>query len=399
MSEELMPRRFIPTTAIKLARLGLLVVALGLQAQVTRAAAPDAEELFRKSLESERKNLENSPYFKGLKLIEQHRIEDVLELRLENNRLVLRTPMNNGVNMQQVRAELDGIGGHAMLTVRADGKKDQPAIPLYLDLNIQDYSDPNAMVGTQVSSNQGFVSINRTYRTIRGYKTIRLTQTTQGPNNPQPSLVQFQVTSQTMQGQIDANINLTEPDMSALRRQHPREVEEFLVPLFRDLHQEAVFSADPLVAWQVFADEWKPDEQLLAKVQQQLPALDDPDVKKREAAMLELKKMGKDAALVILHMKRTDLSAEQNARLDAAIASFTPVSARLATQLRKDPNFLLDCLYCNDETVRAIALRKLSDLTGHQLDFNPKAELAERIVAVNKLRIELLTPSTQPVKQ
>ncbi len=394
-----MPRRFIPTTAIKLARLGLLVVALGLQAQVTRAAAPDAEELFRKSLESERKNLENSPYFKGLKLIEQHRIEDVLELRLENNRLVLRTPMNNGVNMQQVRAELDGIGGHAMLTVRADGKKDQPAIPLYLDLNIQDYSDPNAMVGTQVSSNQGFVSINRTYRTIRGYKTIRLTQTTQGPNNPQPSLVQFQVTSQTMQGQIDANINLTEPDMSALRRQHPREVEEFLVPLFRDLHQEAVFSADPLVAWQVFADEWKPDEQLLAKVQQQLPALDDPDVKKREAAMLELKKMGKDAALVILHMKRTDLSAEQNARLDAAIASFTPVSARLATQLRKDPNFLLDCLYCNDETVRAIALRKLSDLTGHQLDFNPKAELAERIVAVNKLRIELLTPSTQPVKQ
>ena len=108
--------------------------------------------------------------------------------------------------------------------------------------------------------------------------------------------------------------------------QSRRGVRRIRWPLLRDLGQEGIFSPDPLVAWQVFAETWKPDPAVSRQIQQLLPRLDVDDFHGRDEASRQLEKLGRDGAAVLIHLDRSKLTPEQNARVDLALAPYVAVA-------------------------------------------------------------------------
>jgi hypothetical protein len=191
-------------------------------------------------------------------------------------------------------------------------------------------------------------------------------------------------------------------DFHTLLRQHPAEVEEHLRPLLHAVGQEAVFAPDDLVAWQVFADRWKPDAGVLKKVRAILPALDSPDFRTREKGVRDLQALGKPGAVAMMSLDRTGFSPERNLLIEGALTPFAPLQSKEAERLRSDPRFLLDCLYSADAEIRAAALDRLKKHAGTDLRFNVNAPIPERAAAVAALRQKLLpsaagsAPTTRP---
>ena len=75
-------------------------------------------------------------------------------------------------------------------------------------------------------------------------------------------------------------------DFFAFNRSYPDECHQWLRPLLRELGQEHAMAPDPMIAWQVFSDQWKPDPQVQQDVQELLPKLGDDAYRVRENATL-----------------------------------------------------------------------------------------------------------------
>jgi hypothetical protein len=186
-------------------------------------------------------------------------------------------------------------------------------------------------------------------------------------------------------------------DFMSLRRQFPGDVANYLEPIFRELHADAaVFGPDRKLAWEVFVDEAKPDPNASEHVKQLVTRMDSDDVHERDAATAELSAMGESAAVSLLHMDRSNLSPEQQSRIDSFLSPFKPVSEEDVKRLRDDPNFLLDCLYDTDDFVVGCALERLRHITGKAVAFDPSLREDARRDAVNKLRQAIAPPTTNP---
>ena len=198
------------------------------------------------------------------------------------------------------------------------------------------------------------------------------------------------------------DLKLSAPNIIELRRLYPQETAEYLQPIFRDLGQDAtVFAIDPRLAWQVFADAYKPDDAVKAKVDAIVPKLDSDDFAQREDALANLQKLGQQAALYLMNADRSTFSAEQNSLIDTFLAEYQPVSQAEAQKLRTNVGFLLDCLYSDDQTIRTRALSALEEVAGQKLTFDVTAPAVDRLAAITKIRDTLLGPppaTTQPAE-
>jgi hypothetical protein len=201
-------------------------------------------------------------------------------------------------------------------------------------------------------------------------------------------------------GEEIENVTLKADSFDQLRREHPREIEQILRPLLQVMHQEMLFAADPFIAWQVFAEQWKPDAKVKQEVEQRLAVLGDADGKARDRALRELAELGSPAALFIRHLNRDGMNLEQNARLDALTAGYAWLSDREAAKLRDDPGFLFDCLMCPDKAIRPIAKAHLDKLfPGKTIEVDVNADTSALVAAVGQARAKLLkVPSTQPMR-
>jgi hypothetical protein len=91
-----------------------------------------------------------------------------------------------------------------------------------------------------------------------------------------------------------------------------------------------------------------------------------------------------------MQMPRGSLTAEQNSRIDAAIAAHAPLPQAEASRLGEDVPFLLDCLNCDDRAIRAAALDRLSAVSRRRIEFDVAVDDAPaRHAAVAKLRESL----------
>ena len=185
------------------------------------------------------------------------------------------------------------------------------------------------------------------------------------------------------------NIDLQASDFFSLVHGHPDECDAYVRPLLRDLGQEGIFAPDPLVAWQVFAETWKPDPAIARQIQGLLPGLDVDDFHLRAQASRELEKLGREGAAVLIHLDRTHLTPEQNARVDLALAPYAQLSTKQAAHLRSDPAFLLDCLYSDDATLKTVAMARLRQVSDPALQFDLTADVPARNAAIATLRVRL----------
>jgi hypothetical protein len=237
-----------------------------------------------------------------------------------------------------------------------------------------------------------YLQISRNTNSRTGNYAINLTQTQGRAIYGQPDGVTFTIYGADNAGHMTTNLSFTEPDFTALRRNHGREVDEHLRPMMRELKLESLFTVDPMTAWQVFNDEWKGSAGVNDQIKAILPKLDADNYQQRQSAQQALVKLGPEAALMIYRMDRKGLSDEQNQQLDALLSRYAFLSREEAQRLSSDVDFLLDCMYSDNPEVRAIAARHLEATLKQDVKFDPNDDYDTRVKRVETLRKQLPRP-------
>jgi len=360
-------------------------------APTTRAAAtqPDEATMTLAQLQAATK-LKAEEEAKTLPVVKFGKIQDVVRLSLKDDNLVLDTTMKQ---MDDSLAVIPGVAGLTKVR-RMDVPRAPEPTPMLVNYENVRFDSPDAVtVQTVASYTPGRLTLSR----LEGLpgdemRHIQLIQSDQYQQDTGGGIMMYvQIT-----GANSVKIELTAKNFVDLRRRYPIETARYLDPIFKTLGQEAVFArVDPKLAWQVFADAYRPTTDEIEKTNAVVAALAAEDFKKREAASEALKQLGQPAAILLMKTDRKGLNDEQIARIDAFLAAYKPVEADKAPKMRKNPNFLLDCLYSDDAAIRKLALAELQKVTGKPIAFNVDAPLETRIETVAKIR-ESLSPATQP---
>ena len=370
----------------RLASCVLIGVAVSLLVAAPARAADPAEEMWQ----AQKTTFEN--YARNMRPLPQHRMGQIMEIRPEGRYLVLRTPLNDIPAEQQMLATIEGIRGTGIVTVKREDHADGAIEPTGFSLAFMDFPAPRQTTNVSVTLTAlpRQLTFSRTLQTTNGqtYQVIFTQQRAQTSGGP--GFVQLIVIVTRTQGQAPDQLNLEGSDFFSFVREHPDETEKHLRPLFRELEQEAVFAPDSLVAWQVFSDLWKPEPSVARQVDALLPGLNSEDYHARDSAQLALDRLGRDGAAVLIHLDRSRLTPEQNARVDCALSPYAQLSAKQAARLGTDAGFLLDCLYSDNAALRGAALNRLRTTLRPGLQFDVNADAPARSAAVQALREQLV---------
>ena len=198
-------------------------------------------------------------------------------------------------------------------------------------------------------------------------------------------------------------LNLTASDLLQLHADNPEAVRKYLVPMFVGMTGRNVLRPGAADVYSVFS-EIPADPTAAGSVAKLLPALDSELFSYRDAASIDLAKLGTPGVLAALRLNRERLSTEQKARIDSFLATERRRSLDDPTTMRKDIGFLLDALEDDDRMVRLAAKASLEAVTGHRVDFDVSLPAEKRGDAIDTVRLAikqegtatLSSPTTRP---
>ena len=341
-----------------------------------------------------REQLKSVAEFAGLPIINVKSIDELLKLSIKDNDLHLDTSI---APVDQALVHIPNV--NALTDVKFLGVADpgEPLVIIHYNLEIRDYSVANAICSqTSASYAGGMLTLAQLWDTPEDETySIQLIQNTVQQNEDESHVSLY--VQRTMPPAVD--LKLTADNVVELRRKYPAEVAKYVDPMFRALHQDALLAhVDPKLAWQVFANAFTPTSDLTTRVKAIVKKLDADSFQTREAASRELESVGQPAALLLMHQPRQGLSDEQTSRIDAFLSHFKTVPDPEAARLRKDRDFLIDCLMCDDQTIRKLALAELQQVTGQAIAFDITADAPHRQAAADKLRQSIGSPTTRKFK-
>jgi hypothetical protein len=332
------------------------IVALGFaRAQAGQSEWDSRRDEQRKSYEA---LMDNVP------LLPQTHPHEIMRLRVEDKVLMLRTPLFSTSGDGYARVKFNGMNGCALVRVQggADTTDGDLVAPFNFQFTLNDYTQPQRITTYSVTSEQTYLTISKSVQLPDGYSNVQLIERVGSPGYGHSGAVQLVVSESAASKRSMTNVNLEAADFFELVCANPREAEQYLRPLLRELGQEEALAPDPLVAWQVFADRWHADPSTTAQVQQLLPKLDSDDFRIREKASRDLQDLGREGAAVMVHLDRSALTAEQCDRIDRALSAYAQLPPKEAQRLRTDRSFLLDCLNCDELPLRQAAYDQLAKL-------------------------------------
>jgi hypothetical protein len=337
-------------------------------------------------------------YVRSLKPLGKHRLDEVLEIRVEKKFLVLHTPLI-GLASGEFRTTFDGLPGAAVISSSREDSTDSSTEPPVFAVRVTNFPNPKKTVTINVNqdSQRGSFAISRAVLVLPGFQQVVFHQQ-RGPSTGGAAFVQLMITESHAPTVAPEQLNLEAADFVSFVREHPAETERYLRPMLHELGQEAVFAPDRLLAWQVFSDLWKPDAAVTQRVQALLPSLNSNNYHERDSTLGQLKHMGRDGAAVLMRLDRSSLTPEQNARIDRALLPYAQLSLKEAARLRSDPGFLLDCLYSEDATLRKAAITRLRQITRPDIQFDVDADEDARSTTIQSLRPLLLPSQAQSGK-
>ena len=376
-------RRRIPSIALG----PLLCGALAVLCVASPVRAADDE--IRKQWEMQKSLSEK--FFSDMQMLGERRIEDLFHLRLEGKVLAFSSPAAATPGEKQMRVRVEGIAGNGYVAIHRD------PITRELDrfeLSITDFPFPNRATTLQVKCelDKGRLYITQTSEIDGGHQHTMLLQE-RGSEGYTAPFIQLSVSNSSPDGHSAQQFEYSAADFVSLVRDNPEPANLYLRPLLRRVEHEQLFSPDPVTAWEVFSDIRAADPAALRRINELLPKFNDPQYRVRRSAFLELKRLPQPAgADAVRHLNRAGLTPQQNVMLDLYLAPLTPVPEAKASELRADPTFLLDCLYCEDIQIRRAALDRLRTLFHPELEFDVEAPADIRALAVAGLRKQL-TPS------
>jgi hypothetical protein len=379
----------------KIVWLGLLVM-LASQQLHSRAASGDPIADFESMRKSQQRNIEQSiagmPPLGGRGELA---LGDIFRIRMEGLDLLVRTPFDSTLVPGYTRARVPEFAQPVMVRIvgGADRKAHAPGeavVPDELLFTAADYSKPGQITSLSLSQSGSVIfSLSQTQTAPSGSRTIQfLIQKV--PSLPGGGGVTLIVNESGFRPDLPhSSLTLGATDCATFLRRHPRAVGQYLMPLLAELGQDGVFAPDPLLAMQVFPEHFSPDPAASRRVEAILPALDAGNYHRRDDALAQLRQMGKDAAKVMVFLDRSTFTPEQNARIDQALTPAGLIPRAEADRLRRDREFLLNCLYCDDPITRRSALAEIKSLTGRSFELPENLSPSERIAAINELRAKL----------
>jgi hypothetical protein len=372
--------------------LAIATAALAEDAPPTSQEAPTLAQLKAKS------EMEKLAEVATLPIIKAKSIADVMQLSLNNKDLKVTTSLAPTSGEGAIVRTPDLPGVNQVTVMRLGNDPTRADAPISLDFTNLDYSAPDVVsVKTMVSSQVSRLDVSQFVERVDDEtQTVQLIQN-DTPGEGEPRI--FLHVQNTAKPPV--NLHIPADNLVALRRAHPAETAKYIDPMFRLLHQDGLLShVDPRLAWQVFASSYVASSDLQSAVKAVVAKLDADSFQDRETASQELQKLGQPAALVLMRMDRKQLSDEQTGRIDAFLATFNVVPEAEVARLHQDRDFLLDCLYSEDEAIRTQALAELRKLTGQPIEFNLSADPEHRLAAINRLRESFgaaaATQTTQP---
>jgi hypothetical protein len=335
------------------------------------------------NISAQRKRYETS--VKDLTPLDATRINQLFSLRVDRRQITLAplvTPTSSFINR---RANLEGFNSPATV-IYCQWFDKEPDMRQF-EFNIEDYPDKltSGLIHLLWRPNGTSTPDFQMENTVQG-PSDRYWRVQYNQNSARVLLIAFTTDGSNPQ-QDPETINLTERDFVTLRQRHPAETEKWLRPIFRRLQQNNLFAADSNSAWQALGEHWPVNDATLKAVEQLTLDLASPDWHKRRAGAAELSKLGRDGATAILRLDRKQFTVEQNAQLDEVLSRFSPLPASELPTLQNDPNFLLDCEYSDDITVRRLAAERLQQITGRPTNIVIDAPDITRTDMIEKARL------------
>jgi hypothetical protein len=297
--------------------------------------------------------------------------QDVCQFRIMGGNLVIETRVPEQVT-GAVRRIIEVEGWTGTVEVRNRGGN--------FSLN---HNVPRANGGLflSITQNKSAVSISR--QDNDGQKAVALNF---NQSMPGAEGVQLTVTETNLRnGRSAVKANLSAKSMGELRQKHAKELREHLMPILRDFGAYGL-DVDPAIARQVLI-EYNADADFQAKVMKLVAQLDADAFPDREAASEQLKKLCPEAAPVLRGIDRATLTEQQRLSVADVLTATRQLSPAELSKLRRDRDFLLDCLYCEDEALRLLAVQRLGELLGRPVTFDTKAPPDQRAAAIESIRV------------
>jgi len=330
-------------------------------------------------------------FFSDMQMLGDRRIEDLFHIRLDGKVLAFSSPSAGTPGEKQMRVRVEGLPGNGYVAIHRD------PITRELDrfeLSVTEFPRPNRASTLQIrcEPDKGRLYITQTSEIDGGHQHTMLLQE-RGSEGYTAPFIQLSVSNSSADGHSAQQFEYSAADFVSLLRDKGEAANLYLRPLLRRIEHEQLFCPDPTTAWEVFSDIRAADPAALRRINELLPKFNDPQYRVRRSAFLELKRLPQPAgADAVRHLNRAGLTPQQNVMLDLYLAPLTPVPEAKASELRADPTFLLDCLYCEDIQIRRAALDRLRTLFHPELEFDLEAPAEIRALAVAGLRKQL-TPS------
>jgi hypothetical protein len=387
-----------PTPCSRLSTLFFIIVVVALISSGRSQPAPPATTQLSSAEEQKLERVKINAEVTQLPSKRVDSIRDVLRLRKQDDRLVgeaILVDIEPGAQTHVIVGDLPEA-----ITLRVFETIPLPDEPRDFSFLHRDLASTNTRY-TTISSAAGRLTIAREEESDTEYCTAQLIQDPQVPDpDPTDSPLRFFISRENhLTNQREVDLKLNAKNFTELCLKHPREVEQFLRPILRDLKQEAgIFAPETKAAWQVLAADATVDRQVAMKVEQALAKLDAQSFQEREGALSALQELGEPAALVLMRADRSKLSPDKQSGVDSFLAPYLPLSADDAKRLGQDKTFLLNALSADDVELRKLAWARLQKIARPPMSYDPTADDTKRAAQLAALR-EALVPSTNPTTQ
>jgi hypothetical protein len=257
-----------------------------------------------------------------------------------------------------------------------------------------DFSQPGTMQQrTHVQAVSGRLILARDSESKELSSSAQLVQTTGSqvdPSGVEPPVKLFVRVTNLQTGVNDVDLSVGARSFAELRRKHPREVDRYLRPILRDFAQElTIFGTDQRAQWQVLAADAQPEPDVGRRVAAVMAKFDSDDFTERENAAKELESLGQAGAIAVARMDRSTLSPEQSSAVDTFLAPYQPLAEEEVKRLRASPDYLLDCLYSDDPTVRKLAIERLRAVMGKAPELDESGSPEARAAVIERFRTGL----------
>jgi hypothetical protein len=372
---------------------GWIALAMLILSPIARAAQPDPVQLFKIAQAAQKQGQELQQRMIPLFDRKQpsHPATDLLALKIEHGGLVLRTPLPSSPMGSTTRVKIGDDQDWSLLTIQG-GAPDhgRPVVPAFFSIVRMSFFTNRTETLVMQQGAGTFLNFSLQESIPTGIRSVQLQE--QFPNRLANMTGGCQLVVMEMKtGQPWTPTIWNSDNFAALTLEHPLEVERYLRPLLHQLDQDAVMSPDEMLAFELFFDQWTADPGTTAKVDALITQLTGGDFHSRIRARHQLADLGKDGALALVHLDRSKLDPEQNARIDKVLTPYLPVPQSEAAKLGSNPIFLTNCLYSEDITIRKAALAHLQAIVKEPLTFDVNADAASRAKAIAALMQQLQT--------